>query len=193
MKRLTVLFILLICFFLLFITGCDREKQDKPVPKAKENPFMFTPEKAGKIAQQEAAKPEEPRSSAQPQSPHGDVKTSKKIVVPGDVKGKWHAVMLVIEDKVTGKSKDVQAKISSSIEMPGTGLKVNVGEFLPDFTMHGTKITSKSNEPRNPAVQVEVFEKGQGIFKGWLYSRFPDIHPFEHERYRLTLKEGIKN
>ena len=58
--------------------------------------------------------------------------------------------------------------------------------------MMGSIITSGSNEPVNPAVRVEIFEKGQSILKGWLFSKMPDIHPFESDKYGLVLKEGVK-
>jgi hypothetical protein len=82
--------------------------------------------------------------------------------------------------------------IGSEFKVPNTNLRIVVGEFLPDFRMDDATITSASDMPNNPAVRVEVFENGKSIFKGWLYSKFPTIHPFEHEKYGLTLKEGIK-
>jgi hypothetical protein len=42
-------------------------------------------------------------------------------------------------------------------------------------------------------VRIIVFEGEEEIFKGWLYSKFPAIHPFQHERYGLLLKEGVKS
>jgi hypothetical protein len=67
-----------------------------------------------------------------------------------------------------------------------------VNEFLPDFIMDGLTITSKSEETNNPAVSVVVTEGGNEIFTGWLYSKFPAIHPFQHDQYGITLKEPIK-
>jgi len=76
--------------------------------------------------------------------------------------------------------------------VPGSNLKITVGEFLPDFKMEGLNITSLSNDPNNPAVNVKVFEGDKEVFKGWLYSKFPAIHPFEHPTYALLLKDGVK-
>ncbi len=115
-----------------------------------------------------------------------------KVVVPEAVKGKWDAVKLVIEDKTTKKTSEVTVKLDSEYTIPNSNLKVKIGEFLPDFKMDGLTITSSSNEPNNPAVRIVVYEGGKEIFKGWLYSKFPTIHPFQHDRYGITLKEGIK-
>jgi len=115
-----------------------------------------------------------------------------KVVVPEAVKGKWDAVKLVIEDKTAKKTSEVIVKLDSEYTIPNSNLKVKVGEFLPDFKMDGLTITSSSNEPNNPAVRVVVYEGGKEIFKGWLYSKFPTIHPFQHDKYGITLKEGIR-
>ncbi|HDZ88696.1 MAG TPA: DUF2155 domain-containing protein, partial [Nitrospirae bacterium] len=40
-------------------------------------------------------------------------------------------------------------------------------------------------------VHVTVLDGGREIFKGWLYSKFPTIHPFQHDKYGLTLKEAV--
>jgi hypothetical protein len=113
------------------------------------------------------------------------------IVVPDDVKGKWSAVVITVEDKVNKTSEDVTINLNGSHNVAGSNLRIDVGPFLPDFTMEGMTITSRSNEPNNPAVRVTVFEGDKEIFKGWLYSKFPAIHPFQHERYALLLKKGV--
>ncbi len=128
--------------------------------------------------------------------PHGNMNQGKKeertVLVPDDVKKSWGKVKLVFTDKTSSKSKEYTIDIGSSVQIPGTGLKIMVMEFLPDFKMRGSTITSGSNETINPAAHVEIFENGQSIFKGWLYSKFPDIHPFEHDKYAVKLKEGVR-
>jgi hypothetical protein len=126
-------------------------------------------------------------------SPHGTgPRVEKTIVVPDDVKASWAKVKLAFEDRTTKKSTEYAVKIGSEFNIPNTNLKIAVGEFLPDFTMDGATITSVSNNPNNPVVRIEVFEAGQSIFRGWLFGKFPDVHPFMHDRYGLRLIEGIK-
>jgi len=118
-------------------------------------------------------------------------KGETRIVVPDSVKGKWEAVKIAILDKTTNKKEVVTIKLGSEYTIPGSNIKIKVGDFLPDFRMDGLSITSASNELKNPAVHVTVHEGGKEIFKSWLYSKFPSIHPFQHERYSLTLVEAI--
>lgn len=158
----------------VIVVGC-KKKEEQPVPQTPMQPPMSSPMQA-------------------PMSPHGNAgpKVEKTVVVPPSVKGKWNKVKLTIEDKASKKSSEYTVNVGSDFKVPNTNLRIVVGEFLPDFRMDETTITSASDMPNNPAVRVEVFENGKTIFKGWLYSKFPTIHPFEHERYGLTLKEGIK-
>ncbi|MFA5846873.1 MAG: DUF2155 domain-containing protein [Thermodesulfovibrionales bacterium] len=120
--------------------------------------------------------------------PKGDL----QVVIPASVKGKWGAVKIVVEDKATKKAQEFTVKLNSDLQIPNSNLKVTVGEFLPDFKMDVGTITSISNEPNNPAVSIKVFEGGKEVFKGWLYAKFPAIHPFEHPKVGLGLKEGVK-
>ena len=125
--------------------------------------------------------------------PNGAPKVEKTIVVPDVVKGKWSKAVLDIIDKGSKKSAEYSVKLNSEFKIPNTDLKIKVGDFLPDFRMNGNTLTSASDQPNNPALRVEVFEGGKSIFKGWLYSKYPTMHPFEHPKYAITLKEGVKS
>ena len=114
------------------------------------------------------------------------------ITVPPDVKKTWSGVVLVIEDKTTGKMSEATVKMGSDYGIPGSDLRVHVASFLPDFKMSDSEITSASNEPNNPAVRVVIFKGKTQIFKGWLFALYPAIHPFQNARYGVTLKKGIK-
>jgi len=114
-----------------------------------------------------------------------------RIVVPDSVKGKWKAVKIIVEDKTAKSIKEYTLKLGSEFQIPNSKLRIQVGDFLPDFRMQGDVKTSLSNQPNNPAVNIKVYEDGKEIWKGWLYSKFPAIHPFQHERYGLGLKEGV--
>ena len=114
------------------------------------------------------------------------------VKVPDIVKGKWKAVVLVVEDKGAKKKSEFTVNLGGDLKVPNTGLKISVGDFLPDFKMEGLTITSLTNNPNNPAVNVKILENDKEVFKGWLYSKFPAIHPFEHPKYSVTLKEAVK-
>jgi hypothetical protein len=57
--------------------------------------------------------------------------------------------------------------------------------------MTSQEITSSSTGEENPAARIAVAEKGNEIFAGWIFTRFPDVHPFQHPRFSLTLEGGV--
>ncbi|MBI4689505.1 MAG: DUF2155 domain-containing protein [Nitrospirae bacterium] len=160
------------------------KKKEEPVPQA---PGMGAPGMG-------ALPPGHPIPGGGQGAPGGVVmpKGDLQVIVPANVKGKWSAVKIVIEDKVSKKTQEYAVKLNSELKIPNSDLKISVGEFMPDFRMDANTITSATNNPNNPAVSIKVFEGNNEIFKGWLYSKFPAIHPFEHPKVGLTLKEGVK-
>jgi len=112
-------------------------------------------------------------------------------VIPDVVKGKWKAVVLVVEDKTQKQNKEYTVELGKTLQIPNTKLTVDVLEFLPDMKIENSTFTSVTNEPNNPAVHVIVKEEGKEVFKGWLFSLFPTIHPFQHAQFGVTLKEGV--
>jgi hypothetical protein len=158
--------------------ACKKKEEKPPVPKAA------------------APAQQLPPGHAQQGDPGGQQVTMPKgqtsVSLPDTVKGKWKAVIVVVEDKGSKKKTEYTINVNSDFKIPGSNLKLVVSEFIPDFKMDGLTITSISNEPNNPAVGLKVFEEDKEVFKGWLYSKFPAIHPFEHPKYAVMLKSGIK-
>lgn len=116
----------------------------------------------------------------------------RPVRIPDPVKGKWQAVKLRVEEKDGGRPPEIfTVKLGGQLGIPGSKLRVKVGEFLPALQVSGGEITSASNDPTNPAVLVTVSEGGKDTFKGWLFSKFPEMQPFEHPKYRITLVEGV--
>jgi hypothetical protein len=195
MKRVLAVSLGVALVFSLGLTAC-KKKEQQPVPQA---PGMMPPGGAmppGQMPPAGAMPPGQmPPAGAMPPGHAGGASVPKvemKIAVPDSVKGKWSGVVLVVEDKSTKKKQEFKVNLNSDLKIPNSNLKVAVGDFLPSFKMDGSTITSASNDPGNPAVRVKVYEGEKEIFKGWLYSKFPAIHPFEHPKYGLGLKEGIK-
>ena len=96
-----------------------------------------------------------------------------------------------IEDKTAKSTKEYTVAVGTELAVPNTKMKIKVHAFLPDFRMGEKDITSASDKPNNPAVQVSVTEPGKAEWKGWLYSMHPGIHPYAHERVAITLVGGV--
>ena len=111
----------------------------------------------------------------------------RKVVVPDSVAGKWKSVTLQVKDKKSGSTIKIEAPVGGSVAVPGSNLKVEILMFLPSFFMSGDSITSVSNDLNNPAAGVRITESGKIVHDGWLFENMPDVHPFVHERFQITI------
>ena len=58
----------------------------------------------------------------------------------------------------------------------GMNIAVRALQFIPDFAMHGGQIHSNSNEPNNPALQLELTQPDGTQWKTWAFQKMPDFH-----------------
>jgi len=139
--------------------------------------------------------PGQPGMPGMPGAPHGEAgapPVEKKIVVPDAVKAGWKAVKIEVEYKEKKSKKAFTIPLNSEFKVPDSDLTLKVGSFLPHFAMAADQISSNSNNPENPAAQLEVFQGGKEIFHGWLFALHPTVHPFTHDKYGVALLEGVK-
>ncbi len=52
-------------------------------------------------------------------------------------------------------------------------------------------MTSASDKPDNPAVEVLVKEDGVEIFRGWLFSLYPEAQAIQHPRFTFALVDFV--
>jgi hypothetical protein len=114
-----------------------------------------------------------------------------RLEVPPEVAKAWSGIRLGWKDKTSGKEGTLDVPLGEAAPLPDPSLVVRADVFLPAFTMGGGAITSEGVEAQNPAARVTVFEKGKEIFAGWIFARFPDVHPFTHSRFALRLEGGV--
>jgi hypothetical protein len=194
-KSLSVLIVAVM--ILLPIVGCKKkEEQPQPVPQQQggipQGPIVETP----------MTQPSAPQGQMPPHGMPGATgpKVEFQVVVPQEVKDQWSAVKFIVEDKTQKKQQEISAPIGGEMKIPDSNMVLKVGPFLPDFRMDANTITSSSNEPKNPAVGVIIYEDGKQIFPeagkkwGWFWARkeLQMMHLFQHQRFALALKEGVK-
>jgi hypothetical protein len=164
--------ILSMMFLLVFASASCNKTEDK-----KQLPAGHSPMVTGKTA-------------AMPQDIQ---KKERAVVVPAAVKAKWTAIKLRIEDRAAKKTTEQILRIGSTLTVPNTNITITAVAFLPDFRMDEKQITTASEKLSNPAAQVLIQEPGKSDWKGWLYSKHPDIHSFPHETISVLLVSGIEN
>jgi hypothetical protein len=198
---------LALCLLLVSSFGACKKKEEQPVPQVPgpmmpgQMPQQMPPQMPpGQMpgGQMPSGPVMQPGGTQQMPKPGMMPRGKTQVMVPDAVKGSWQGAKIMLEDKVSKNKQEYTVKLNSDFAVPGSTLKIHVGDFLPDFKMDGLTLTSASNQPNNPALSIRVYENGKQIFPaagrqwGWLFSKVPSIHPFEHPKYGLTLKEGIK-
>ena len=135
------------------------------------------------------SKKEESKKPHQEAAPANDsvIRKQTEVSVPDSVKGKWKSVKISIIDKEKKKEGFVEIEIGKTMKVNGTDLVIEVVTFLPHFIMDGTTLTSSTNSPKNPAVQIHVTENGLEVFKGWLFTLYPNTHASKHAKYGFGL------
>ena len=134
---------------------------------------------------------DEAQAPAAEPAPGTDGAAPTRLEVPPEVAQAWSGIRLGWKDKSNGKTGMVDVPLAEGVPLPDPSLVVRADVFLPAFTMGGGAITSEGVEPQNPAARITVFEKGNEIFAGWIFTRFPDVHPFTHPRFELRLEGGV--
>jgi hypothetical protein len=118
-------------------------------------------------------------------------KITKPINIPEAVQKTWKYATVDIVDRTTGKVVK-EEKVSRGKNIKFNNLEIKVLYIVPHLVLDSNGYTSASNEPINPAILVEVKEKGKVIYAGPIYKRFPQMYNIEHPKYELRLKEISK-
>lgn len=141
------------------------------------------------ISHELAVQPSGGAGSGMNAGPGADVPS--RLEVPPEVAHAYTGIKISWKDKTEGKEGVIEVPLGGGTPLPDPSLVVRADVFLPAFTMGGGAITSEGVEPQNPAARITVFDKGKEIFAGWIFTRFPDVHPFTHPRFQLHLEGGV--
>jgi hypothetical protein len=130
-------------------------------------------------------------AEAEPAAGGGGATAPTRLEVPPEVAQAYSGIRLRWTDSKDGKEGVIEVPLGGATPLPDPSLVVRGDVFLPAFSMAGGVVTSEGVEPQNPAARITVLEGGREIFGGWIFTRFPDVHPFSHPRYKLLLEGGV--
>jgi cytochrome c biogenesis protein len=61
--------------------------------------------------------------------------------------------------------------------------QISVTRFVPDFVIgDGNRIETRSEQPNNPAAEVEGWRGDEKVFSGWIFANFPDFEQMHSGR-----------
>lgn len=134
----------------------------------------------------------DPAASQSGEEEKGAQKAPTRLEVPPEVAAAYAGIKLAWKDSSSGPEGVIEVPLGGTARVPGSDLEVRGDVFLPAFSMSQDVITSSGVEEANPAARIAVAEKGKEIFAGWIFNRFPDVHPFQHPRFSLRLVGGVR-
>ncbi len=174
-----------------FINGTRTWETLHPV-----NPVVVKLREAGKRAEINY-----PKEKAKPKPPK--ITFVERTDIPESVKKEWKAVKIAVKDMNTGIQTEYIVNIGESMRILDTDFKVKILAFLPDsdyqfrrpnaMNIESTIITTKSDRPDNPAVQMVIEERGKEVIRGVRRlgtKRFNSA--YENKRFKLFFIEGIR-
>ena len=82
-----------------------------------------------------------------------------------------------LQIRAKGETEYKKYPINVGSEIDYKGAKIKILKYVPDFEINieTHEVNSKSDNPNNPALQIEVSKDGNKKEK-WLFAKFPDFH-----------------
>jgi len=121
---------------------------------------------------------------------HEAMKVNTDVHISPEIASAWSGGIVELKSR-DGEAQRYTLRLGEATPLGDSGLTATALAFVPDFVMDESGITSRSNEAKNPALEILVKEEGKPDYKGWLFGAMPNVHPFPHDTYSIVLVEGV--
>lgn len=176
--------------FLIGVTGCG-EKKSAEAPKDGGAQVQQPQQGAQQQEQFPAGHPKvaEGDQTAQqsPQVAHSNIKTQKEVRLSDEVKAKWKEVKVEVTDASSKSKETMTLKVGAVTPIKKEGYKIKVVAFVPDYAIAENRIESRSNEPKNPAVLVELVSGDKPVARGWVFKDYPEFNSYNDASVQMKL------
>lgn len=88
-----------------------------------------------------------------------------------------------------GAAKDIVLKQQNPTQIDDDAT-VQIAKFIPDYVVEGGQIYSRSDEPRNPAIELKVVSKKAGVSGAWLFPNDPQAPNINQTPYDFVSRSG---
>ena len=112
---------------------------------------------------------------------------NRKVIGENKLKKHWRGIRIKIVDVPNRREALWDVKPGRPVPFPGLGLSMKVKHILADFAMGKGVVRAVSDEERNPAAEVQVFEGDKLVWEGWIFKKAPDLRQYRGNRYNLVL------
>lgn len=172
---------------LLAFTGCGEKKQQQGSQETPANQMATPqPDQQGQGGMPSGHPQVDKGAEDITKMAHSTIKTQKEVKLSPEVKAKWKEVKMDLIDPASKKKETLTLKVGETTPLKNN-VKIKVAAFVPDYAIADTTIESRSNEPKNPAVLLELFEGDKIVAKGWVFKDFPEFNSYNDARFPLIL------
>lgn len=197
-------FVVIAASALLVFTGCGGEKkaqqggapqgmsagggapasqpQQQPAPQGEQAAMP-----AGQAAPAGALPAGHPTVAGGHEGADKGAKPQRELSISKEVKARWSEARLEVTDATTKAKEALTIKVGSTENLKKKGFKLKVEALVPDYSISDNRIESRSNDPRNPAILVELFDGDKSVAKGWIFKNFPDFNSYRDDRVGILL------
>jgi hypothetical protein len=166
------LFVVFASALFLVFTGCESKKKESSTEVQTEAPVNHS---ATDVTESMA------------QAAHAVRPPTREINVSEEVRNKWKEVQLQITDTSRQQTQLLTLQIGTSVRLNDEGERLGIEIYIPDYAIADKQIESRSNEPNNPAVFVNLTHEGKVLKSGWVFMHLPEYNSFVHKRFHLVL------
>lgn len=112
----------------------------------------------------------------------------------GGCASQLHSVVLRVNHRIYTKFDEVQeVRPGEEFQIGDTDFSARIVDFVPDFAIEGQsgKVFSRSDQPNNPAIQIEIYEDGQKLETTWAFARGRGAPHYSREAMLLFIVEDF--
>jgi len=172
----------------VMLAGCGGEKKADNAAKEAAAPASAAPA----IPQGSVRPPGHPDVNEQDRSmhksSHNGMMGKKEVRLSDAVKARWSEARLRITDNSSGHASSMTLKAGVVTPLGADDYKIKMDALVPDYTIAGDHIESRSNEPKNPAVLVTLFKGDKAVARGWVFRDLADFNSYNNERFHIVLE-----
>ena len=63
-----------------------------------------------------------------------------------------------------------------AVKLGDPAVQVELGDFVPDFVLQGEQLSTRSNDPNNPAIRLVLTQAGGRRSSVWFFPKFPQMN-----------------
>lgn len=105
----------------------------------------------------------------------------------GTASGAGEVLLGVTPKAGAGEVRKYRVKIGGRFALDEKGYAVKVKRFVPDFTIGAdNQVISRSQELRNPAVQLALFKDNTLLNENWIFANFQDFHGARDSEFQFS-------